>query len=278
MLTVSKLIDRALALSGQRELSNDSYYNYKYLNKPIHYILAGIDMGTPEILAANQIEFDCVFGHHPAGGSAIQNLHMDIMYQITKLNKLGIIDDYCIKYIKGLSCKIEYDYYGFNYYRTPSLAELLNINFLTIHTTIDILTEKFIEEVILKKLSTNSSIIDLINELKTVNEIKQSIEDPRIVRGIPENTIGIVVPIFTCSPDPNIFDLYFSRGIDTIIAMYVTSNFDVSKIPDDKNLVVLGHMAGDSIGMNILLSDLKRDYTFQIKRISGLLGGKYNEY
>ena len=52
---------------------------------------------------------------------------------------------------------------------------------------------------------------------------------------------------------------YFDSGVDTVIYLHVDYDELVKLKREEKgNLVVLGHMAGDSIGINLFLGKLKK--------------------
>ena len=53
--------------------------------------------------------------------------------------------------------------------------------------------------------------------------------------------------------------LYFQHGIDTVIYLHIDYN-DVMKMQEEQlqgNLVIMGHLAGDSIGLNALADKLE---------------------
>lgn len=273
MVTIKEIINIAINLSGKDDISFDSCVNCTNLDQVVNHILAGIDMATPEILVAKHIGADCVIGHHPAGGSAVRYMYKDIKLQIDKFSKLGILTDEIIEKLSRIEESHKNDYYGVNYYRVTSFSDILNIPFINFHTTVDIITENFISKVLVESISEEDNLKKLINQLLNIKEIKCSIESPRIISGNEMNKVGKVIPVFTYSPDIDLYNLYFQSGIDTIICMYAPKNFDISDLGEDKNIIATGHMGADSIGMNILLNKVVEEYNVKLTKISGLLGG-----
>lgn len=272
MVTIREIINTAVNLSGKDDISFDSYVNCKNLDQVVNHILAGIDMATPEILLANLIGADCVIGHHPAGGLAVKYMHKDIKLQIDKFGKLGILSDEIIEKLSEIEESHKNDYYGFNYYRVTSFSDILNIPFINFHTTVDIITENYVSKVLVENIAEEDNLEKLIKQFSNIKEIKCSIESPRIILGNEANKVGKVLPIFTYSPDIDLYNLYFQSGIDTIICMYTPKNFDILDLREGKNIIAIGHMGGDSIGMNILLNKIAEEHDVKLTKISGLLG------
>lgn len=272
MVTIREIINIAINLSGKKDISFDSCVSCKNLDQAVNHILAGIDMATPEILSAKLIGADCVIGHHPAGGLAVKYMYKDIKLQIDKFSKLGILTDEIIEKLSRIEESHKNDYYGFNYYRVTSFSDILDIPFINFHTTVDIITENYISKVLVESISEEDNLEKLIKQLSNIKEIKGSIESPRIILGDKMNNVGKVIPIFTYSPDIDLYNLYFQSGIDTIICMYTPKNFDISGLEKGKNIIATGHMGGDSIGMNILLNKIVEEYDVKLIKISGLLG------
>jgi hypothetical protein len=272
MVSIREIINVAADLSCKEKISFDSYVHCDNLDKEVNHILAGIDMASPELLLASHLGADCVIGHHPAGGCAIKNMHKDLDYQIEKFDKIGMLTPAIVDKLKKLKEHRKEEHYGFNYYRVTSFSEQLDIPFMNLHTTIDIITENYIADLIANNIERDDSIDELMCLLSKIREIERSIENPRIVFGNKADKVGKVLPIFTHTPDIDLFNLYFRNGVNTIICMYPPKNIDVSCLDEvDKRIIGIGHMGGDSIGMNILLNKLSNEYNVKVTRVSGLL-------
>ena len=230
-------------------------------------------MSTPEILTAKLIGADCVIGHHLAGGLAIRQMSKDFCIQIDKFREMDLLTDEIIERIDQIERNQKNDYYGYNYYRVTSISDTLNIPFMNFHTSIDLVSEHYISKLISENIYQNDNIQKLINLIFNISEIKESIEDPRVIVGSNSNKVGRVIPLFTYSANTDLYNLYFQHGIDTIICMYTPQNFNISDLHEGKNIVEIGHMAGDSIGMNIFLNEISDKYNVKLTKISGLIGG-----
>ena len=70
------------------------------------------------------------------------------------------------------------------------------------------------------KIEKDDKVDKLMLLLSEIKEIESSIESPRIVLGNKDDKVGKILPLFTYTPDIDLFSLYFRNGVDTIICMY----------------------------------------------------------
>lgn len=116
---------------------------------------------------------------------------------------------------------------------------------------------------ILERIISGSTeyVSDIIKSVESISEFKNVETKVETIFGSSDNRTGrwaLVVAAGTNGGYP-IAKLYFQHGIDTVIYLHIDYN-DVLKMQDEQlqgNLVILGHLAGDSIGLNALADKLE---------------------
>ena len=94
--------------------------------------------------------------------------------------------------------------------------------------------------------------------------------------GRPENEIGRVVVSHACGTNGGypVAKAYFDHGIDTVIYIHCIGP-DSRRLQQEfqaknKNLIITGHIASDSLGINPFISELERR-GLRVTRASGVV-------
>jgi hypothetical protein len=73
-----------------------------------------------------------------------------------------------------------------------------------------------------------------------------------------------------------VFREYYRAGVDTVLAMHIAED-DLQRLraeaPAGANLVVTGHMATDSIGINRVIEGME-EQGIEVTRTSGIIAGR----
>ena len=100
---------------------------------------------------------------------------------------------------------------------------------------------------------------------------------PEVVLGRPDRPKGKTVLLVAAGTNGGylIAKKYFLGGADTVIYMHIDQE-DLRKLREDpelrqKNLVLIGHQPGDSVGINAYLRELQK-YNIEPVKI-GITGG-----
>jgi hypothetical protein len=131
---------------------------------------------------------------------------------------------------------------------------MLKMPLVNIHQPCD----EYMRTEILNKLNSGRTryVSDVIRSVEEIPEFRNASTKIKLVHGNVRNETGrwiLVVAAGTNGGYP-IAKLYYEYGISTVIYLQIDHK-DAKKIHDEKlkgNLVVLGHLAGDSIGLNAL--------------------------
>ncbi|MGD9567167.1 MAG: hypothetical protein AB7V48_02410 [Sedimentibacter sp.] len=272
-MTINDIEQIVLKMSGLSKLTNDSIIVCKDKSLKVDKILAGIDMGIPEVIVANSIYANCIIGHHPTIDSTVINMHKDLILQLDKMISNGIPKSVAEQIILNKITSLENEYVDYNYDRVSSISRLFNIPYVNIHTPIDIITEGYIKCYLNNYFNDleKTSIYEVVSLLNGINEIKNSLLPAKIVIGDKDDRVGKLAILMTCSPDEEIFNTYFDYDIKTIICMYAPTNLiNRCRSKEHVNIISMGHMGCDSIGMNIFLKDLE-NRGVEVIRVSGLI-------
>lgn len=229
--------------------------------KEVKRILAGIDMEGPELLLADKLGMDLVIAHHPEG-LAYADLHSVMDLQAQVLADYGVPINIAESVIKPRISEVSRGVSPANHNRAVDMAKLLKLNFICTHTIADNLGAEFlVKELKKKKPETVGDVVDMI---KAIPEFKESIRfnaGPMIFAGAPDNSCGkVAVTEFTggTSGSKEIYEKMSHAGIGTIIGMHMGEEHRKEAEKHHINVVIAGHMASDSLGMNLFLDELEK--------------------
>ena len=246
----------------QETLSNP-YSDTRILNdtkKEIKNILVGIDIETPELLLADRLKsqgkkIDLALAHHPEG-RAYANFYEVIGMQADILNKYGvpinIAEDLLAKRMKDVSLKVM----PVNHFRAVDAAELLDISFICVHTPADNFVTTYLQDLLDKKRPER--VEDTIGLLKEIPEYEQSAargSGPKIIVGSEKRRAGKIFVDMTGGTEGSeeALEKLSDSGVGTIVGMHMSEKHYQNAEKFHINVVIAGHMASDTLGLNLLL-------------------------
>jgi hypothetical protein len=142
------------------------------------------------------------------------------------------------------------------------------------HTVADNMVYKYVKDLMDKKQpDTVSDVLDLLLEIPEYKEGKKLGAGPRLFAGSPDNRAGkIAVTEMTggTSGSKEMFEKMSHAGIGTIIGMHMGEEHRKEAEKHHINVVIAGHMASDSLGMNLLLDEIEKKGV-EILPVSGLI-------
>jgi putative NIF3 family GTP cyclohydrolase 1 type 2 len=259
VVNTEEIMKLSLKLAGLKETPEDStiYVSGKDIGK----ILFGIDAGVSELLLAKQLGYDGVIAHHPQGGSAVVNFHQVFKRQIQQMIKAGVPREEAEKAVTKKLQALEVQRHTQNYAHTVDVAKLLKMPYMNIHTPLDEVGRRIMSEQIHSRINENSTVQDVISALKELNEFKNAITEIKIRLGKAENLAGKVVMSHGAGTNGGyeVAKTYFKHGVETVVYIHI-SPVDLEKLKAEGkgNLVVTGHIASDSVGINPLIHELEK--------------------
>jgi len=257
---------------------SDSRILYGNPSKEIKTILAGIDMETPEVLLADALnkrgrKIDLILSHHPEG-FALSALHGVMNIQLDVLESVGVSRKRAKKMLDERIGEVARKLHPANVMRPVDAAALLGIPIMCAHTVADNCVSKYLNSVINKKRP--KKVQDIIDILLAEPEYKHSVTTgtgPCITLGRPLNRCGKVIVEMTggTGGSKKIFPELVKAGVKTIIAMHMSEEHFKKAKKHSLNIIIAGHIASDSLGVNMLLDAIDPKKSLNIIPCSGFI-------
>jgi len=252
-----------------REALTNPYSDSRVLNgsgdEEVRTAMVGIDIDPSELMLADRLrskgqKLDLVFGHHPAG-RALAQLHEVMKMQADILNRMGIPISTAEALMDDRIRQVERRLMPGNHMRAPDAARLLGIPMVCLHTPCDNMVNSFltrqVETAAPKRLS---DVLDLLYGLPEYRDGAAAGSGPSIVLGAKNRKAGKVFVDMTggTSGSKDIYRSMATSGIDTIVCMHITDEHRDEAKKHHVNVVIAGHIASDTLGVNLLLDAVSR--------------------
>jgi len=240
-------------------------------------VAVGIDIESEEILLVSRLNdkgrgIDLVIAHHPEG-KGLYHLYSMVKIQEEMLIKSGVNISSAEGIIGESYSKYKKAYTSLNYNRAVESAKLMNINFMNIHTPADNMVHSYIMQLMdEKKPSTLKDIINLLLEEEEYKIAEKSGAGPVIISGKPEYRAGKIYVDMTGGVEASkkIYKAMEQAGVSTIIGMHMSEEHLEEAKKNNTNVIMAGHMASDSLGINLILDEIEKVEPFEeIVEMSG---------
>jgi hypothetical protein len=149
---------------------SDSRVHLGDVKKKVKRVLAGIDIGSAEILLASQLgergkAIDLVIAHHPIGKS-LADLHGVLDMAIDVYESYGVPVHLAEKLMDDRTKEVGRSLHPSNHFQIIDLARLLNVDLMNTHTFTDNLVNKYLcDYITAKKSETVGDLIKILNEI-----------------------------------------------------------------------------------------------------------------
>lgn len=259
-----------LSLKEQEEFDKEALVN-PYLDSGVYHVaedkeikrvLVGIDIGPEEILLAKQLgNIDLVIAHHPIGKGLAQLARvMDL--QVDAYHSYGVPVNITEGLMRERISDVSRSVHASNHQRTVDAAKLLGINVMAAHTSADNMASRFLTNLL--DMRKFERVGEIVSTLKEVPEYKESIKlgaEPRVLVGSPENRCGKIAIEMTGGTEGSakIYEKMAQAGIGTSVVMHVSGEHKKEAEMANINIILMSHMASDSLGMNLLLDALAKE-------------------
>ena len=123
--------------------------------------------------------------------------------------------------------------------------------------------DEYMRKRILDKINAGNRdlVLDVVKSIEDIPEFKNAVTRIKVAHGSSKNKFGRWVLVLAAGTNGGfpIAKAYFEHKISTVIYLHIDYN-DLRKMYEENlkgNLIVLGHLAGDSIGLNALADRLE---------------------
>lgn len=228
-------------------------------------VLTGIDMETGEVLLADRIsgrgqKIDLIIAHHPEG-KAMSALYQVMRLQEDVLAKFGVPINVAEGIMASRINEVKLGLMPLNHNRAVDAARLLDIPIMCVHTPADNLVNDYIQTLMdEKKPETLNDVVKLLKEIPEYAEAVNYNAGPAIVIGSKEKRAGRVMVDMTggTSGSEDAYAKLSAAGVGTLIVMHIGEKHRKEAEKNHVNVIIAGHMASDSLGLNLFLDELAR--------------------
>jgi putative NIF3 family GTP cyclohydrolase 1 type 2 len=250
------IMKAGLELAGWKKTPADSAVHVRGSN--IKKVLISVDVGTAELMLAKNLGCDAVIAHHPIGVARI-NFYKVFSRHVDYLVEHGVPRAVAKKAVRSLTERVETRTHADIYNDVVGAARLMKMPLVNIHQPCD----EYMRQIILKKIRAGKTerVSDIVRSVSEIPEFSHAATKVRVRYGSERSRAGHWALVIAAGTNGghSIAKAYFQHGVDTVIYLHIDPS-DLAKMKEEKlkgNLVVLGHLAGDSIGLNGLADKLE---------------------
>lgn len=272
-MNTERLMQLALEMAGLSEIPGDSAIHHP--GEAIERVLFGIDLKGPELKLVADLRFDCAISHHPVGGRSTLQFHRVLERHVDQMIAAGVPEDVARRTMAETIEARRISDSTTNYDHAPSIARLLDLPYLNVHTPLDEIGRRRMAEAA-GAVGGEVSVAELVDRLyETFGEFRNADTEIEVRVGRPSNRIGRVVVSHGAGTNGGypVAKAYFEHGIDTVIYIHCRPE-DAAKLRaefgDAKTLLVTGHIASDSIGINPYVDRLRAEGV-EVTTFSGII-------
>lgn len=243
----------------------------------VQNVLAGIDMEISEVLLAEALrqrgeKIDLIISHHPEG-RALAGLYQVMHMQEDMLVRMGVPVNVAEGILSSRISEVQRNLMPLNHNRAVDGARLLGFPFMCVHTPADNMVNTFLEKLFQEKNPrTLADVLEILREIPEYQAAAKMGAGPKIVVGKEKNRAGKIMIDMTggTGGSKDAYAKLAAAGVGTVIGMHIGEEHRKEAEKNHVNVVIAGHMASDSLGMNLLLDHLEKK-GINIKPCSGLL-------
>lgn len=240
-------------------------------------VIIGIDMDVGEILLTYLLnkdrgrKIDLIIGHHPAG-YALSRMFDVMKLQADLMNVYGITVSVAEKLMEKRIGEIERRLMPINHNRAVDVARLLGLPMMCIHTAADNCVTHYLTK--LFDEAKPDRLKDLLKLLKDIPEYKRAgllQLPPKIVSGSDESRCGKIFVDMTGGTEgaKEVFEKFAASGVSTLVGMHISEDHLENAKKANLNIVIAGHIASDTLGLNLLLDGVEKKGKLDFVSVSG---------
>jgi putative NIF3 family GTP cyclohydrolase 1 type 2 len=232
----------------------------------VRTVLVGIDMEVGEVLLADRLRekgrpVDLILAHHP-DGRALADLEAVMGVQADIWRKQGVPITYGDAVMAERMGEIRRAFHPYNNDQAPSAARLLEIPLMCCHTPADNSVNAFLQERC-DALDQDATVQDVLDLLKSIPEYRHAVtlgNGPVVYEGDTKRRAGRVMVDMTggTSGPKESIERLATAGVGTILGMHMGEDHRKRAAKAHMNVVIAGHMASDSLGVNIVVDEFAR--------------------
>lgn len=277
---------RAAKGADKRAFDKDALFNpyadtrllYGAPDCDIRTVMVGIDMEVPEIIAADRLNdrgaaIDLVMAHHPEG-AAWAKLYDVMGLQIAMLKDLGIKGEVAEELLKNRMGEVERSVAPANHMRSVDIARLLDMPYMCAHTPADNHVASYLQKLFdRRRPATLGQIVSMLKAIPEYFDGMKKNAGPRILIGDGKKKAGKIFVDMTGGTEgpKQVFARLSQAGVGTIVAMHLSEDHFKHAKGEHINVVIAGHIASDTLGLNLLLDEIEKVEPLKVIPASGFI-------
>jgi putative NIF3 family GTP cyclohydrolase 1 type 2 len=235
-------------------------------DEEVNRILVGIDMEVGEVLLADALRskgtgIDLLMAHHPEG-RAVARLEEVMLVQADIWRTFGVPISFGDAVMSDRMAEVTRAIHPSNTQRAIDAARLMDLPFMCCHTPADNNVNKYLQSQC-DELGDDATVDEVVDMLKKIPEYREAVlqgAGPNVFEGSGERRTGKIMVDMTggtSGPVESISRLAAS-GVGTIVGMHMNEEHRKKAKSEHMNVVIAGHMASDSLGMNLVIDEFER--------------------
>ncbi len=247
------------------------------LDLEVKKVIVGIDMEIGEVLLTYLLnkdqdkKIDLVIAHHPEG-YALARLYDVMKLQADLLANYGITISVAEQLLEKRISEIERRLMPINHNRAVDAAKVLGIPMMCIHTPADNCVTNYLKKLFeTKKPRKLRDLMKILNNIPEYKKLSKLQVPPKIVSGSEDNKCGKIFVDMTGGTEGSkeIFEKYAVSGISTLVCMHLSEDHLEKAKKANLNVVIAGHIASDSLGLNLLFDQIEKEEKLEFVSVSG---------
>lgn len=257
-MSTQQMMELALEMAGFDETPEDSTIYVP--GEGIRRILFGIDVETPELHIARQLGYDAAIAHHPTG--CLPASWPVFMRHVDQMVAAGVPEPAAREVAEEMATRLRRIDMLANYDHVPSVARLLGIPYMNIHSPLDEIGRQRIQAEIdaCCKANLDVTVQGVIDYLMAMPEYQMAVTQPEVVLGDPDARAGQTVLSHAALDNGGfpVANAYFEHGVDTVVYIHLDEpELEQLRQTGRGQIIVLGHIASDSAGINPFIEALE---------------------
>lgn len=232
----------------------------------VERVLVGVDIEVGEVMLADRLaekgkKIDLILAHHPEG-KALAELHEVMHLQEDILARFGVPINVAEGIMSSRISEVKRGLMPINHNRAIDAAKILGLAMICAHTVADNQVASYLQEYLdSKKPRTLGDVVKLLKEIPEYAEAVKHSAGPEIVLGSKERSAGKILVDMTggTSGSEDAYAKLSQAGVGTMVVMHITDKHRKQAEKNHVNVVVAGHLASDSLGMNQLLDGIEKN-------------------
>ncbi|MEG6617062.1 Nif3-like dinuclear metal center hexameric protein [Peptococcaceae bacterium 1198_IL3148] len=247
------------------------------LDLEVKRILTGIDMEVGEVVLADRLsekgqKIDLILSHHPEG-KAMAALYGVMHIQEDVLHKFGVPINVAESIMSSRINEVRRGMLPHNHNRAVDAAKLLGFAFMSMHTPADNMVNDYLQTKFdQQRPETLGEVVKMLKQEPEYAEAVQYNAGPTIVIGTKDRRAGKIMVDMTggTSGSEDAYNKLQTAGVGTLVTMHIGEKHRKEAEKNHINVIIAGHMASDSLGMNLIL-DKFEEQGVEVLTTSGLL-------